>query len=66
MHKTGFLGLVGPKVDSIDYWTTKINELTPKLEEERSRVDEKAKKDAALVIFNDRLAAAEAAQVEPI
>lgn len=62
MHKTGFLGLVGPKVDSIDYWTTKINELTPKLEEERSRVDEKAKKDAALVIFNDRLAAAEAAQ----
>lgn len=62
MHKTGILGLVGPKVDSITYWTDKIRELTPKLEEEKKRVLADAKEDAALVFFNDRLAAAEAAQ----
>lgn len=64
MHKTGTLGLVGPKVDSITYWTDKIRELTPQLEEEKKRVLGDAKEDAALVFFNDRLAAAEAAQVE--
>lgn len=63
MHKTGTLGLVGPKVDSITYWTDKIRELTPQLEEERKQVQGDAKEDAAFVFFNDRLAAAEAAQV---
>lgn len=63
MHKTGTLGLMGPKVDSITYWTDKIRELTPLLEEERKRVQADAKEDAALVFFNDRRAAAEAAQV---
>ncbi|KAG0604384.1 hypothetical protein M758_10G168100 [Ceratodon purpureus] len=62
MHKTGTLGLVGPKVDSIDFWTKKIQELTPLLEEERKVVAAESKEDAALVFFNDRLAAAEAAQ----
>jgi hypothetical protein len=64
-HKTGTFGLVGPKVDSLDYWTKKIQELTPLLEEERKVVAADAKEDAALVFFNDRLAAAEAAQVKP-
>ena len=64
MHKTGFFGLVGPKVDSIDYWTNKFNELTPLLEEERKKVAADATEDGALVFFNDRLAAAEAAQVK--
>jgi len=64
MHKTGTFGLIGPKVDSITYWTDKIRELTPQLEEEKKRVQGDAKEDAALVFFNDRLAAAEAAQVE--
>lgn len=63
IHKTGFLGLAGPKVDSIEFWTNKIHELTPQLEEERKVVAADAKEDAALVFFNDRRAAAEAAQV---
>ena len=63
MHKTGFLGLIGAKVDSIDFWNNKIKELTPKLHEEQKRVRENANDDAALVIFNDRLSAAGASQV---
>ncbi|KAM1004499.1 hypothetical protein ACFX2C_004691 [Malus domestica] len=30
-----FLGLCGEKIDSIEYYTEKINELTPKLEAEQ-------------------------------
>jgi len=63
MHKTGFLGLIGAKVDSIDFWNNKIKELTPQLQEEQKRVRENANDNAALVIFNDRLSAAGASQV---
>ena len=63
MHKTGFLGLIGAKVDSIDFWNNKIKELTPQLQEEQKRVRENANDDAALVIFNDCLSAAGASQV---
>lgn len=63
MHKTGFMGLLGPKVDSIEFWTKKIHELTPQLEEARKKCKAEANEDAALVFFNERLAAAQAAQV---
>lgn len=62
MHKTGFMGLLGPKVDSIEFWTKKIHELTPQLEEARKKCKAEANEDAALVFFNERLAAAQAAQ----
>lgn len=59
MYKIGFLGLVGFKVDFIDYWIMKINEFIFKLEEEWSWVDEKVKKDVVFVIFNDWLVVVE-------
>ncbi|KAI7990241.1 CSC1-like protein ERD4 [Camellia lanceoleosa] len=34
-NKIGFLGLIGKKVDSIEYYSEKINELIPKLEAEQ-------------------------------
>ena len=63
MHKTGFMGLVGPKVDSIDYWRAKSQELNPKVDAEQRTTLQEREKDAALVIFNDRRSATEASQV---
>ncbi|KAM0054753.1 putative calcium-dependent channel, 7TM region phosphate [Helianthus debilis subsp. tardiflorus] len=61
-HKTGFLGLVGKKVDSIKYYNEKIDELTPKLEAaQKSTVREKQQR-AAVVFFTSRVTAAAAAQ----
>jgi hypothetical protein len=62
-NKTGFWGLIGPKVDSIDYYKEQIKELTPKLVVEQKRVQEEEQEGAALVFFNNRRSAAEAAQV---
>lgn len=33
MHRTGFLGLFGPKVDSIDFYTKELDELEKECEE---------------------------------
>jgi len=63
MHKTGFKGLLGPKVDSIEYWRAKSQELLPELQEEQKRTREDCEQDAAFVIFNDRRSATEASQV---
>ncbi|KAG0616625.1 hypothetical protein M758_5G129300 [Ceratodon purpureus] len=63
MHRTGFMGLWGPKVDSIDYLRDKSQELTPELEKEQRRTRQDLEKDAAFVIFKDRREATEAAQV---
>ncbi|KAG7963347.1 hypothetical protein I3843_09G114200 [Carya illinoinensis] len=61
-NKTGFLGLCGKKVDSIDYYSGKINELIPKLESEQKVTLREKQQAAALVFFTSRVAAASAAQ----
>jgi hypothetical protein len=63
MHKTGFMGLWGPKVDSIDYYRAKSQEMTPELEKEQTKTRQDLEKNAAFVIFNDRSSATEASQV---
>jgi hypothetical protein len=62
MHKTGWMGLFGPKVDSIDYWRAKSEELTPQVQAEQKRTRQDLEQDAAFVIFNDRRSATEASQ----
>ncbi|KAL2341095.1 hypothetical protein Fmac_009035 [Flemingia macrophylla] len=61
-NKTGFLGLIGKKVDSIDYYNAKINELVTKLESEQKVTLREKQQDAALVFFSNRVVAASAAQ----
>ncbi|KAK2642996.1 hypothetical protein Ddye_024759 [Dipteronia dyeriana] len=60
--KTGFLGLIGNKVDSIDYFNKKINELVPKLEAEQKVTLREKQQLTALVFFTSRVTAASAAQ----
>lgn len=61
-NKTGFLGLVGKKVDSIEYYNEKINELIPKWEAEQKATLREKQQGAALVFFTSRVTAASAAQ----
>ncbi|XP_010540605.1 PREDICTED: CSC1-like protein ERD4 [Tarenaya hassleriana] len=61
-NKIGFLGLVGEQVDSIDYYTEKIDEMVRKLEEEQKSTLREKQQNAALVFFTNRVAAASAAQ----
>ncbi|KAF5764685.1 putative calcium-dependent channel, 7TM region phosphate [Helianthus annuus] len=61
-HKTGFLGLVGKKVDSIKYYNEKIDELTPKLEAAQKSTVREKQQGAAVVFFTSRVTAAAAAQ----
>ncbi|GLT59149.1 hypothetical protein SLA2020_319850 [Shorea laevis] len=61
-NKTGFLGLVGEKVDSIEYYTEKINELIPKLEAEQKATVREKQQCSALVFFTSRVTAACAGQ----
>lgn len=61
-NKTGLLGLLGKKVDSIDYYNEKISELTPKLEAEQKATLREKQKGSALVFFTSRVTAAAAAQ----
>lgn len=60
--KTGCLGLIGKKVDSIEYYNEKINELIPKLESEQKVTLREKQLPSALVFFTSRLAAAAASQ----
>eukprot|EP00249_Psilotum_nudum_P005543 c18984_g1_i2 orf=173-2383(-) len=62
-HRTGTLGLIGPKVDSIDYLSERIKDLTVKLEKEQTRTWEEKQQGAAFVFFNSRGAATAASQV---
>lgn len=62
MNRTGFLGLVGPKVDTIDFCNEKIKELAPKLEAEQKMTLQTKQKASALVFFKNMTAAASAAQ----
>jgi hypothetical protein len=61
-HKTEFLGLIGKKVDTIEYCNEKIKELLPKLEEEQKNTLSEKQQRAAIVVFNSRAAAASASQ----
>nr|VDC98213.1 unnamed protein product [Brassica oleracea] len=61
-NKTGLLGLVGERVDSIDYYTKLINESVTKLEAEQRKVLAEKQQTAAVVFFTDRVTAALAAQ----
>ncbi|CAN6985799.1 unnamed protein product [Brassica oleracea var. botrytis] len=61
-NKTGLLGLVGERVDSIDYYTKLINESVAKLEAEQRTVLAEKQQTAAVVFFTDRVTAALAAQ----
>lgn len=61
-NKTGFLGLLGKKVDSIEYYNQKINESVSKLEAEQKVTLGEKQQASALVFFTSRVAAASAAQ----
>lgn len=61
-NKTGWLGLIGEKVDSIDFYTEKINDTVPKLEAEQKVTVKDKQLPAALVFFTTRVAATSAAQ----
>ncbi|KAK7245626.1 hypothetical protein RIF29_40474 [Crotalaria pallida] len=61
-NKTGFLGLIGKKVDSIEYYNEKINELVAKLESEQKVTLREKQQNAAIVFFSNRVVAASAAQ----
>lgn len=61
-NKTGFCGLCGAKVDSIEYYTEKINETTSKLEAEQKATLTDKQLNAAIVFFTNRSTAASAAQ----
>lgn len=60
--KTGFLGLLGAKVDAIEYYDEKIKELIPKLEAERNVTLKDKQQSAAVIFFNNRVTAASASQ----
>lgn len=62
MHRTGFLGLVGKKVDSIEFYNEKITELTPKLEAEQKVTLREKQQASAIVFFTSRVTAASAGQ----
>ncbi|XP_031501861.1 CSC1-like protein At1g32090 [Nymphaea colorata] len=64
--RTGFLGLFGRRVDSIDYYKQKIEDLDKKIIIEHEKVlnDPKATLPVAFVSFNSRLGAAICAQTQ--
>lgn len=61
-NKTGCLGLIGKKVDSIEYYNEKINELVAKLESEQKVTLREKQQNAAVVFFSNRVVAASAGQ----
>ncbi|XP_059668690.1 CSC1-like protein ERD4 [Cornus florida] len=61
-NKIGFLGLFGKKVDSIEYYNEKINELIPKLEAEQKLTLREKQQASAIVFFTSRSTAAAASQ----
>lgn len=61
-NRTGILGLIGEKVDSIEYYNEKIREIIPKLESEQKITLREKQLNAAIVFFTDRVVASSAAQ----
>lgn len=64
--KSGFLGLCGPRVDSIDFYKHKISALEKKIASERQKIleDPKAIMPVAFVSFDSRWGAAVCAQTQ--
>ncbi|PLW13499.1 hypothetical protein PCANC_15599 [Puccinia coronata f. sp. avenae] len=56
-HRLGFLGLLGKKVDTIDYCKDEIVKLTGQLEEARLKLDDHHPHNSAFIEFNEILAA---------
>lgn len=63
LHKIHFLGLCGPKVDSINFYAEQVKDLARAVEAEQQRTLKEEQLPAAFVFFNTRRAAAEASQV---
>eukprot|EP00262_Sarcandra_glabra_P021318 TRINITY_DN8953_c0_g1_i1.p1 TRINITY_DN8953_c0_g1~~TRINITY_DN8953_c0_g1_i1.p1 ORF type:complete len:769 (+),score=132.72 TRINITY_DN8953_c0_g1_i1:226-2532(+) len=65
-RKTGFLGLCGDRVDSIDYYTSEIDKLSKEEVEERERIRDNPKTimPVAFVSFKSRWGAAVCAQTQ--
>ncbi|XP_019190575.1 PREDICTED: CSC1-like protein ERD4 [Ipomoea nil] len=61
-HKTGLFGILGEKVDSIEFYNEKINDLTSKLEAEQKVTLKEKQECSAIIFFNSRLTAASAPQ----
>ncbi|XVE88446.1 hypothetical protein DITRI_Ditri19aG0070500 [Diplodiscus trichospermus] len=61
-NRTGFLGLCGKKVDSIEYYNEKIKKLRQKLEAEQKVTLREKQLGSALVFFTSRVTAALVAQ----
>ncbi|KAK4779225.1 hypothetical protein SAY86_006753 [Trapa natans] len=59
---SGLLGLLGKRVDSIDYYTGKIDRIIPRLTAAQKATLRENQQAAALVFFTNRMAAASAAQ----
>ncbi|KAL2474975.1 CSC1-like protein ERD4 [Abeliophyllum distichum] len=60
--KTGFLGLIGNKVDAIEFYDEKVKELILKLEAEQKVTIKEKQQCSALVFFTNRVTASSAAQ----
>ncbi|KAF9623884.1 hypothetical protein IFM89_005975 [Coptis chinensis] len=65
-RKTGFLGLWGSRVDSIEFYKQKMQELDKRIESERQRIlkDPKSIMPVAFVSFDSRWGAAVCAQTQ--
>ena len=63
-HKTGILGLCGPRVDSIDYYKEEKEKQAAALKDEQILTQSKLQKGSAIVFFNCRAAATSAGQVK--
>lgn len=61
-NRTGFLGLVGEKVETIGYLNDKISDLVTKLEAEQKVTIKEKQLCSAIVFFTNRVSAASAAQ----
>ncbi|KAJ3681651.1 hypothetical protein LUZ60_014224 [Juncus effusus] len=64
--KTGFLGCCGRRVDSIDYYQARVDELNRKISSERERIlkDKKSLIPVSFVTFDSRWGAAVCAQTQ--
>ncbi|KAG0149122.1 hypothetical protein CROQUDRAFT_74529 [Cronartium quercuum f. sp. fusiforme G11] len=56
-HRLGFWGLIGKKVDTVNWCKDEIVRLTKEIENERKQLDDHPPHNSAFIEFNDRLAA---------
>lgn len=61
-RRSGWMGLIGPEIDAIDFYNHKLKQALLCWEAERVRAEAERQKGAALVFFNTRAAAAQAGQ----